>query len=104
MYLLVNDIYTWYGIFPIWNIITGYILLASIRAANIEEEVISDENVKFGQLLLSTIISTALFLICYYGFNLTWAATFSICIASVSGFSNSVNSLFFRDELKIKKV
>lgn len=103
-YLLVNNIYTWYGIFPIWNIITGYILLASIRASNIEEEVISDENVEFGQLLISTIVSTALFFVCYYGFNLNWAATFSICIASVSGFSNSINALFFRDKIKPMRV
>jgi len=103
-YLIVNNIYTWYSIFPIWNIISGYMLLGAIRAQNLEETVISSENVKLSQLVISTVLSTILFYVCYFVFKLNWAATFSICIAWVSGFYKSANSLFLRDKIKTLQV
>jgi len=93
-YLLVHEIYSWYGIFPIWNIITGYILLASIRTTDIEEDIISDENIGLGQLLITTLFTTVLFVMCFHVWNINWAATFSICIAAVGSLNTFMDSVF----------
>jgi hypothetical protein len=100
-YILVHSQKWGLSIFPIWNIISGYILLTLLRSTDIEEETISDQNVTFGQLGVGTLFVTGIFYFCYFVFNLNWAATFSICIAWSTNLYNSINSLIFRERIKI---
>jgi hypothetical protein len=103
-YILVHSQKWGLSIFPIWNIISGYILLTLLRSADFEEETISDQNVTLGQLGVGTLFVTGIFYLCYFVFNLNWAATFSICIAWSTNLYNSINSLIFREKIKITQV
>jgi hypothetical protein len=100
-YILVERINWGFSPFPIWNIISGYILLNLLRDSNIEEKTISEENISLGQLLTSTVIITGLFYLCYFRLDLNWAVTFSICIAWVTNIYSRVNSMLFRERAKI---
>ena len=87
------------GVFPIWNIISGYVLLSLLRSPGIEEETISDENITLKQLSVGTVFVTLIFYLCYFVISLNWAATFSICIAWSTSISNSINTLILRERI-----
>lgn len=91
-------------IFPIWNIISGWILVSSLRGASLTEDNVSDENVHLGQVLLSTSMITCIFFLCYFFFKLNWATTFSICLAWVTTLNGSANQLLIREKIKINQV
>ena len=103
-YILVNN--AGWGLlpFPVWNIISGYILIASVRATDIEEITISDANVSFKKLLVGTLVVTILFLICHFLFKLVWAGTFSICIAWATNLNSSINTIMSRQQLNITRL
>ena len=98
-YMLLNSS-GWITIFPIWNLITSYILLGAPKAQTLGENFISDENVSLIEVVLSTIFVSSIFFICYIYFKLNWAATFSICIVWATTFNNTINSLLLRKEIK----
>lgn len=99
-YILVENSGWGFSLFPIWNIISGYILLNLLRESNIEEKIISAENVSLGQLLASTVLITGIFYLCYFTFYFNWAATFSICIAWVTNIYKPITPLMFRERIK----
>jgi len=103
-YILVHSNEWTLSVFPIWNIISGYILIGLLRTSNIEEECIADENVTIGQILLSSTIVTGIFYVCHYVFVLNWAMTFSISVAWATNLSSPVNSLVFRERLKTTQI
>jgi hypothetical protein len=100
-YILVNNSSWGLSPFPIWNIISGYILISSLRASDIEVLTISDENVTFRKLILGTLIVTAIFLTCHIIFQLVWAATFSICVAWITNIEKPLNALYYKQVLKM---
>ena len=91
-------------VFPIWNIISGWILISSLRSNNLNEDNVSDENVHLGKVLLGLIIITGIFFLCYSFLKLNWATTFSICLVWVTTLNSTVNSLFIRERIKINQV
>jgi len=103
-YILVHSSGWGLSIFPIWNIISGYILLSMLRVSGIEEGCIGDENVPLVQALVGVIIIFGLFYICHIIFNLNWAATFSICIGWSTSIHSGFNSLIFRERIKFTQV
>lgn len=103
-YLLLHSSGWALSIFPIWNIISGYILLGLLRADEIEEECIGDENVSLTQVLVGSIIILGIFSICHFVFNLIWSATFSICIVWSTNINSTFNSLIFRERIKLTQV
>jgi len=64
-------------IFPLFNILTGYIMLNHLLKGNFE---ISDDNVSVGEVLIATLTLLIVFLVIFYFYNLTWTMTFSICM------------------------
>lgn len=84
----------WFRILPVWNIISGYILLASVRDTSSIEQRISDENASLTEIVLSTLITVLLFSISQYGFDLHWAATFSITVAYATNLNAPLLNLF----------
>lgn len=91
------------AIFPIWNIINGFVLIGNVREdIDFGEKTISDENVSFRKLLVGTILVTIIFLSCQLYFKLVWAATFSICMVWVSNLNKAVNKTLLKLEISIR--
>lgn len=103
-YILVHSGGWGLSVFPIWNIISGYMLIGLLRTSNIEEECIGDEDVTFLQILMSTTVVSAIFYICHYVFVLNWAMTFSICVAWATNLNSSLNLLVFKERIKLTQV
>ena len=99
-YILVHSKGWAFSIFPVWNIISGYILILFLRTSRMEE-CIGDENITLGRLFLSGAIATGIFYVCHFIFVLNWAMTFSICVAWATSLSSSFNALVFRERTKI---
>jgi hypothetical protein len=99
-YILIHSSGWALSIFPIWNIVSGYILLGLLRDDDIEEECIGDKNVSLIQVLAGSIIIFGIFSLCHFVFNLIWSATFSICIVWATNINSRFNSLIFSERVK----
>lgn len=79
-------------VFPTLNILSGYILLGSIRktSGGIDESRISDTNVKFIEVIISSLIAAGIFLMSKYYFHQVWAVTLSLCIVYATNLSAPV--------------
>ena len=84
--------------FPLWNIISGFILLCLLRESAIGEECIDDGNVSLKRLTLSTVIITLLFSVCHYYFELAGALNLSICIVWATHLNNFTDSLLIKED------
>ena len=89
------------AVFPIWNIISGFILLNFLKEdrfsdSYIEDDCISDENVSPSEIIVGAVIITVIFYVCYCMFDLNWAATFSICIAWATSMNRTFNSMLHK--------
>jgi len=91
-------------VFPIWNIISGWILLGALREGSLTEENVGDENVRFGQVASNTIIISCVFFFCYIFLKLNWAATFSICLVWVTTLNGSINQVSMKERIKNNQV
>lgn len=96
-YILVHTPGYALAVFPVWNIISGYILIASLRShSGFDQRIISDENISLKKLIVNSIIVTALFLICQVYFQLVWAATFSICMVWITNLNKAVDATLLK--------
>ncbi len=64
-------------LFPIWNIIIGFVMAIQLRFGYFE---ITDENVSLVQLAGASLILLVIFIITTSMFQFTWAMMFSICM------------------------
>ena len=71
------------AIIPLWNIVTGALLLYQMGFAS-EDEVISDEDANLKQVAVATGWLLGVFAICEWHFHLTWPMTFSVSTAFAS--------------------
>ena len=85
-------------IFPIWNIICGWVLLSALRGGGLSEDNVSDENVKLNAVISGTVVISIVFIVCPFTFKLNWATTFSICIAWVTTANRPVNSILAKQQ------
>jgi hypothetical protein len=92
------------SLFPIWNIINGFILIALLRGSTIDEDCIDDQDVSLIKLIFSTGIVTAIFLVCHYHLELAWAITLSICIVWTSNLNNVAGTLIERAKIIVLRV
>lgn len=88
-------------LFPIWNILSSFMLFGSFRSGMLKEDNVSDENVGLRQVLLSSGVVTLIFICCEYYFKVNWAATFSICITWVTTFNSTLNSTLFKARMPL---
>jgi uncharacterized membrane protein len=93
----------WLRILPIWNIISAYILLVSVRDTNSIEQRISDENASLLEVGLGALVTVIIFSVSQYGFSLHWAATFSITVAYATNFNAPLLNLFIQTEEEAEK-
>ncbi len=68
------------AIIPLWNIVTGALLLYQMGFAS-EDEVISDEDATLRQVAVATGWLLGVFAICEWCLELTWPMTFSVSTA-----------------------
>jgi hypothetical protein len=95
MYLLRNtSVFNWLLIFPIWNIINSFLMLAMLRFGVIDEECISDRKATLVQIVLGLIAVLVILVLCNYVFKLYWAITFSICIVYTTSFDRALQNVF----------
>ena len=85
---LAENFQGWQVMFPVWNIICGLLLIYLLGLG--PEDCVTDEPLDRKELAYSLPILTALFIICHEMMQLSWAMTFSICIA----YSTSVDHIF----------
>ncbi len=93
----------WLRALPVWNIISGYILLASVRDTNSIDQRISDENASLAEVGLSALVTILIFSISQYFFNLHWAATFAITVAYATNFNAILLGLFITPQQEPEK-
>ena len=99
-YILYNPVAWGLSLFPLCNIISGFILLALLRGGGIDEGCIDDDNVSVKRVLSIIIIVTGIFSICHFYFNLVWAINFSICMTWSTNINHVSDSLPLRGSLK----
>jgi len=69
-------------VFPIWNIISGGLLLLQYRLHLLHAQtVIVDEPCTLRSIALAAGVLAAVFVVCRFVFVLHWAITFSVCVA-----------------------
>lgn len=99
-YMLVHSP-GWLTIFPIWNIMNGWVLLSALRGGILSEDNISDRNVELSQVISSTIIVSIVFFSGYFWLKLNWAVTFSICITWVTTLNKSIKFSPRREKIHV---
>jgi hypothetical protein len=82
-------------ILPIWNILNCVLLLVSFRLGWITDKNISDEKAGRFEILVGSLITAAIFVVCQFLFKLYWAITFSICVIYATSFSDAFGSIFY---------
>lgn len=80
-YILSNsDSWTWHLIFPIFNIISSYLIFSQTRYRILDDDCIDDADVSLIEVAISALIISLAFLITHQYFHLHWSATLSICV------------------------
>ena len=85
---LAENFQGWQVVFPVWNIICGLLLIYLLGLG--PEDCVTDDAFDRKELAFSLPILTSLFIVCHEMMQLSWAMTFSICIA----YSTSVDHIF----------
>lgn len=80
----------WLRVIPLWNIVSGYMLLASVRDETPTDDRIADVQASLKEVLVTTLITVLIFAICQGFFKLHWAATFSLTVAYATNFNGQL--------------
>jgi len=80
-------------VFPVWNIVSGGLLLVMYRFNIIDESRIADEDAPPREVALGGLVVVAAFVLCRFVFRLYWAVTFSICVAYATHLNQAVQRL-----------
>lgn len=77
-------------VFPIWNLLSGLVLLVLYRLEAFDERVIVDDDATPREVVLGTLMLCAVFCVCTYALEMHWALTFSVCVAYATNVSRFV--------------
>jgi hypothetical protein len=72
--------YSWVLIFPVFNIISSYLILSATRDRVFDEACIDDKDVRLREVALSSFIIGIAFLITRHFLHWHWTATLSSCV------------------------
>lgn len=84
----------WLAVLPIWNIISGVVLILMLWFEIIDRECVSDEDATVGQAIIGFVTVLAVFLVCSSLLRLHWAITFSICIAYSTSLDRAIRRIY----------
>ncbi len=76
---LLEGQWRWSAIFPVWNIVSGCVLLYLVALD--PEDAVTDEHANLAKFVVGLALAAGIFAYCQYAAHLTWAMTFSICVA-----------------------
>jgi hypothetical protein len=91
--------YGYLALFPILNILNGFMLLVLLRENVINENSVSDENVDIRAVAVGSGAVILVFLICQYAIKLFWASTFSLCVVYATNLNRVIVNVFFKKKL-----
>jgi hypothetical protein len=95
---------SWYRIFPVWNVISSYFLLCSVRDSTAIDDRILDTDASPLEIGLSTVLTLVVFSVSQYLFKLYWAATFSITVAYATNINAPVLNLILGPDKNKKEL
>ena len=91
---MLRESSSWTFIFPVWNLINAYLLVALVQKKMINETCISDRKATFRQMIGSMTAIFIIFVFCNFILKLYWAITFSICIVYTASFDKTLQNVF----------
>jgi hypothetical protein len=92
--LMFESFRSWLLIFPIWNILSGVILILYFRTGVVTTKCISDEHASFVDIVTSLIAMTILLAVCQYVFKLHWVYTYSIAVCYTMSLHSVLQDFF----------
>jgi len=95
VYVFKNSI-IWLAVLPIWNIVSGAVLILMLWGDIIRRQCISDQDATIVQAVIGLAAILAIFFICSYLLGFHWAITFSICVAYSTSFDRVFRRLYHR--------
>jgi len=97
---LKGEFSTWLIIFPLVNAIQATIVAIGLWYGFITSEKISDEDAANTDVIISSIMLMALFLVFHFKLHQYWAITFSVCVF----YATIINKLVLQAYRAIKKI
>jgi phage FluMu protein Com len=92
-YLLEHAV-IWLAVFPIWNIVSGAVLILMLWFDIVDRRCVSDREATIPQAILGLAALVAVFFACSLLLKFHWAITFSICIAYSTSLDRAVSKVF----------
>jgi len=89
---LLDTPWNWHAIFPVWNIVTGVVLLYLMALA--PEDTVTNENTTVAEVILGLFVAACVFSYCEYLAHFTWAMTFSVCVAYSTALDQPIRRMF----------
>ncbi len=83
----------WHGwsLFPLWNIISGVVLLYLMALA--PQDAVIDDNAAMPEIVLGITVLSCIFAYCQYSAHMSWALTFSVCVAYSTSLDQPVRKI-----------
>lgn len=98
-YYLMGEVTSWLFIFPMINAIQATLMAMGLWFEFITSEKISDEHTDIIELIISSILVIALFVLFHLVLHQYWAVTFSVCIF----YATIINQIVMQAYRSIKK-
>lgn len=86
----------WLAVLPIWNIISGAVLILMLWVDIIDRRCVGDQDATIVQAIIGLAAFLTVFFVCSYLLRLHWAITFSICVAYSTSFDRAIRSIYHR--------
>jgi DNA-directed RNA polymerase subunit M/transcription elongation factor TFIIS len=84
----------WLAVLPIWNIISGAVLILMLWFEIIDRQCVSDQDATIVQAIIGLATVLAVFFVCTSLLKLHWAITFSICVAYSTSLDRAIRRIY----------
>ncbi|HLB73211.1 MAG TPA: hypothetical protein VJJ98_04265 [Sedimentisphaerales bacterium] len=84
----------WLAMLPIWNIISGAVLILMLWFEIIDRQCVSDQDATIVQAIIGLAAVLAVFFVCTSLLKLHWAITFSICVAYSTSLDRAIRRIY----------
>lgn len=91
-YLLRHSV-IWLAVFPIWNIVSGAVLILMLWFDVIDRRCVSDREATIPQAIVGLAAIVAVFFACSLLLKFHWAITFSVCIAYSTSLDRAIRKV-----------
>ncbi len=92
-----SETWTWVLIFPIFNIISSYLIFSRTDDRVLEEDCIDDKDVRLREVAVSALIISLAFLVTRHFLHWHWSATLSVCVVYGTNINRLIVNLLFPD-------